>query len=129
MPNFAPTSYKFGCALQLPKAVTGTTYTVTPEDFGKVITNRGAAGNLALTLPAPSAAFTGCSVRVFCVAAGTVTIACTSLLIVENNAAATSIAFSTASEIIGNAVTAVCTGSKWFIELHLANTASTHTIA
>lgn len=128
MPNINPTPSKFGCFLQPSKAITTTTYTVVPADFGKVITNRGASGNLNVTLPAPSAAFEGCWVKFFSVAAGTFTITCTDSLIAENTVVGDSVAFAQASEIIGNGVMAVCTGSKWFVELHLGSTTATHVV-
>ncbi len=80
-------------------------YQVLPSDIGKVLTNSGASGAVVLTLPVLADVWQGWNVEVFIVADQTVTVTAPSgKLVVFNNAAATSIAFSTATEKIGAGV-------------------------
>ncbi len=109
------------------------TATLTKDDFGTVVTNRGAVAAATYTLPDPSASFAGAWVE-FRVEAGqnvTVRAVSASKLVVFNNAAATSIAFSTAAELIGNGLRATCNdnGTKWLIAVYLGAETSTPTIA
>lgn len=50
-------------------------------------------------------------------------------LVVFNNAAATSIAFSTVAEKIGNAIEVLCDGAKWYAIVSLAAETVTPTIS
>ncbi len=77
-------------------------YQVIPSDIGKVLTNSGASGAVTFTLPALADVWQGWNVEIFIVADQAVTItAPTGKLVAFNNAAATSLAFSTLSEKIG----------------------------
>jgi hypothetical protein len=107
---------------------TETTYTFGPGDWGGIHTNRGAAGNIAYTLPDPTTIPAGTYVDVFCVAAGTVTVGCNEGIVTLNNAAADSVAWSTASEIIGNSGRFVCDGTSWLFHNHIAAEAATTTV-
>ncbi len=106
-------------------------YTVAfPSDNGKILSNRGAVGAVTFTLPAVSAALTGSWCEFYVAAGQNVTVAGTAgQLTVFNNAGATSIAFSTAAELIGNALRADCDGTKWLITVKLGAETSTPTIA
>lgn len=81
-------------------------YTLTLADHGKIFTTEGASGAVTFTLPATanlplgwSATFFNAAGQNMIVAAGTA-----DTMVVFNDAAADSIAFQTASELIGNAV-------------------------
>lgn len=90
-------------------AKTGTTYTVLEADHGTLFTNEGNGGNINFTLPTTADLPTGWFVEFFSVAAGTLTVTAgtADTLVVFNDAAADSIAFSTTSEIIGAHIKAV----------------------
>lgn len=102
-------------------------YTVDDGDSGSVLIVTAA---VTVTLPAASAALKGMHFWgivgadvsvVFAAAAGT--------LVVFNNVAATSIAFSTSGEKTGNSVHFVCDGAKWYAMVGLAAETATPTIA
>ena len=95
--------------------VTATTITLTAHDAGKVISNVGAAGNLAITFPAASTCQPGDQIMVLSCAAGTITCSFTAgELITLNDVSANSVALSTSSEIIGGGFLFTCvSGSKW----------------
>jgi len=78
-------------------------YTVLESDHGTLFTTEGAASTVNFTLPATADLPTGWTAEFFSVAAGamTVTAGTADTLVVFNDAAADSIAFSTTSEIIG----------------------------
>jgi hypothetical protein len=107
--------------------ITDTALTVTPDHFGSVIFN--SADVLAATLPTPIPAFNGAWVK-FLNVDDTITIDCATadLLVVFNDATADSIETTTASHIVGNAYTALCTGAKWLIRCHPADEGVTQTI-
>lgn len=111
------------------RAVTDTTLTVTAADNNTLFTNRGAGGNLAVTLPAT--AYKGLRYGFFTVAAGTLTITAgtADTMVVFNDSAADSIAYSTASEIIGNMVEVIGDGTGWLTINHLGAETATPTIA
>lgn len=113
------------------KVLTATTYRATKQDLGVIFTNRGAGGNLALTLPPTIDLDLGWWCEVFSVAAGTVTVSSdtTDTIVASNDATADSIAFSTASEIIGNGLTMVWDGTGWLAFMHLGLEAVTAVIA
>lgn len=105
-------------------------YTVTFEDCGHLFTNRGAAGAVVFTLPAVAAKYKGFWVDFMVVADQDVTIAGTAgQLVAFNDAAANSIAFSTATEKIGAYVRALCDGTSWLIQVGLGAETQTPTIA
>lgn len=121
----------YGEGNKIIKAITATTYRATKQDLGAIITNRAAGGNLALTLPPTIDLDAGWWCEVFCVAAGTVTVASdtTDTIVAFNDATADSIAFSTASEIIGNGLTMVWDGTGWLAFMHLGIETATPVIA
>jgi hypothetical protein len=119
---------KFGCWLYPIKAVTGTTYTVTPEDFGKLITNRGAAGALAVTLPDPATVPVGSWVKFYSVVDQDFSVGRNEVTVGLNSAAADSVGWTTNGEQIGNGCMAVNLGTLWFIEMAVADEANTMTI-
>jgi hypothetical protein len=93
-------------------------YTITAADSGKIFTNRGAAGAVNFTLPTVAAGFDGVEVTIMAVVAAqtvTVTAQTTGQLIMYNDAAGNSVAFSTTNEIIGGSLRAVCDGTSWLI--------------
>lgn len=91
-------------------------YTLTVEDNGKVFTNRGAAGSVTFTLPAVSSTFTGFHARFIAVAAQNIVISATAgEMVALNDATANSVAFQTASEIIGGGFEVVCDGTSWLV--------------
>ena len=91
-------------------------YTLTQSDWGCIFTNRGATGAITFTLPAVSGTPAGAYATFFVVADQTVTVAGTAgELVTFNDAAANSVAFSTASEKIGAGVTVVCDGTSWLV--------------
>lgn len=93
-------------------------YTITDADDGKLFTNRGAAGAVIFTLPAVTAARKGMTVYFFVVADQNVTINATANeMVTFNDLDADGIAFSTATELIGAAVMAVCDGTSWLMFL------------
>ena len=93
-------------------------YTIVDGDDGKMFTNRGAAGAVIFTLPAVTAARNGMVVHFFVVAGQNMTINATANeMITFNDADADGIAFSTANELIGAAVMAVCDGTSWLMFL------------
>ena len=106
-------------------------YTVTIADHDTVFTNRGAAGAVNFTLPvlataADKAKAKGCRYRFVCEADQTITITggTADTLVVYNDAAADSVALSTASNKIGGAfeVFANDDGSKWIVLFHPGQT-------
>lgn len=106
-------------------------YTITAADMGKIFTNRGATGAVTFTLPAAAAALKGRSVLVFVVAGQNVTVAGATAdqMVVFNDATADSIAFSTAAELIGGCVEAICSGTDWLVRVALGSETQTPTIA
>jgi len=112
-------------------------YTIVSADdpSGTVFTNRGASGAVVFTLPAPSQALEGVFYDFVGVAGHHITVktATADTLIAYNDATADSIATSTAGELIGVAMRAVCDGTSW-IAFGMAvgaggATAATYTIA
>lgn len=105
-------------------------YTVLATDNGKLFTNLGAGGAVNFTLPTTLAR--GFRVRFMIEANQTVTItAPAGKLVAFNNAAATSIAFSTAGEKVGTAVEIVTNSdaTKYLAFVYLAAETVTPTIA
>jgi len=106
-------------------------YTVLNKDCGTLFTTTGASGAVTFTLPTASAANAGVWFEFFNSVDQTMTIACATndTLIVFNDVAADSIAFSTASEKIGGGVRVVSDGSKWLVFVALGAETQTPTIA
>jgi len=102
---------------------------VFPSDNGKFFTNRGDGDALTFTLPAVTAALEGSWCEFHVVAGQNVAIAGTAgQLVTFNDAAANSVTFSTANELIGAHATAVCDGTSWLIILSTEET-QTATVA
>ena len=127
MPNYSDTPSRFGCWLIPCKALTGTTYTVTHEDLGKCLTNRG-VNAMAITLPSPATVPAGSWVQFFAVATGDFSIGCTDKIVCLNNAAADAVGWTTDGEEIGNGAMAISNGSLWLVEMHVADEANTMTV-
>jgi hypothetical protein len=108
----------------------GTTLTIGPHDAGKVFTNLANTGNVAYTVQTAANFRPGDQITVLSVDDGTVTVAFTAgQLITFNNAAATSVAVSTASEIIGGGFLFTClSAAKWHCAF-LTGPAQTVTVA
>jgi len=96
-------------------ALTAST-TLTDFDIGKIFTNRGASGAITITLPAPSAANRGGAIEVYVVADQTVLVLSTGNVILFNDAAGNSVAFSTAGQLIGGCFRMVSDGTSWFAQ-------------
>lgn len=94
-----------------------TSYTITPADpCGTLFTNRGAAGAVTLTLPAPSAVPVGQWYLIAGFADQNILVATATAdtLVVINDVAADSLAMSTASAKIGCMMLVVCDGTNWY---------------
>jgi hypothetical protein len=104
------------------QAVTGTTYAVTAAESGTLFTNRGGGAGVAFTLPATP--YKGLRYGFYTVAdfALTVTAGTAETLVAVNNAAADSLAFSTATRIIGNFIEVIGDGTSWLSIAHPAQT-------
>lgn len=105
-------------------------YPVKPEDIGKKFTNRGASGAVNFTLPALADITSGwwCAFHVVAGQNFTIT-APTDKLVAGNDATATSIAFTTDSEEIGNEVVVEYDGTTYLASVRLAKETFTPTIA
>ena len=91
-------------------------YTVTTDDFGTVLTTRGAGGAITFTLPAASAINKNNWVLFINIADQNMIIAgATSGLVAFNDLTADSIAFQQAGEKIGGAFLAICDGTSWIV--------------
>jgi hypothetical protein len=92
------------------------TYTVTPNDYGSVISTRGAGAAVTFTLPAAGATNKGEWVLFVNVVNQSMTIAgADEGLVVFNDLTADAIAFSTTSEKIGGAFLAISDGTSWAV--------------
>lgn len=105
-------------------------YTVTAADNGTLFTNGGASGAVVFTLPTIAK---GLRYRFFVEADQNVTVTAgtADTLVVFNDAAADSIAFSTSSEKIGGSVEVVANAAatKWLVMVNLGAETQTPTIA
>lgn len=90
--------------------------TVGVTHWGKLLTNRGAAGALVLTLPAPTAAVAGAWFLYRGVADQNMsfTTATVDTLVVLGDATADSLTFSTGGQLIGALALISCDGTSWF---------------
>lgn len=99
-------------------------YTILPADNGTLFTNAGAAGAVVFTLPAIAK---GYFLGFFVVANQNVTVASAGSndnIVVINDAAADSVAFSTNNEKIGGYVELFTSlaGDKWYVRKYCSNT-------
>ena len=91
-------------------------YTVTPKDFGTVLTNRGATAAVTFTLPAADAANNGEWVLFYNVANYNLIVAgADEGLVAFNDLTADSLGYETTNEKIGGAFLAVSDGTSWLI--------------
>ncbi len=93
----------------------GTALTVTPHDVGKVLTNLDNTGNVAYTFQTAANFRPGDQIMVLSADGGTLTCAFTAgQLIALDNVAATSVALSTGSQILGGGFIFTClSAAKW----------------
>ena len=91
-------------------------YTVTPNDFGSVLTTRGAGGAVTFTLPAASSVNNGDWVLFVNVADQKMIIAgADEGLVTFNDLTADSVAYQTSSEKIAGAFLAISDGTSWVV--------------
>lgn len=91
-------------------------YTVTPNDFGSILTTRGAGGAITFTLPTASSVNAGDWVLFINVADQNMIVTGTDEgLVVFNDLTADAIAFQQASEKIGGAFLAISDGTSWAV--------------
>src|SRR5262245_10161847 len=100
-----------------PVAKTGNYQIVAATDpSGTVFTNRGAGAAVTFTLPVITPALAGVTYEFEGVADQNITVAgAAGSVVTFNNAAATSLAASTAGQKIGAHITAYCDGTSWFL--------------
>jgi len=103
-------------------------YTCVESDSGTIFTNEGDANAINFTLPAVTN--TGWHAWFYCMEDFDlkVTSADANLMIADDDVAATSIAFSTATEIVGNGVYVVSDGVKWLTFIQRAQSLNTVTV-
>lgn len=101
--------------------------TLTAFDMGKTFHTTGASGAVTVTLPDP-ALCDGGDVLILNTVNQNLTISCDEKIIALNNAAADSVAASTASEKIGAAYWLHALPTKWFV-CHLTEETQTTTVA
>jgi hypothetical protein len=89
-------------------------YTVVIADTGKVLTTLGASGAVNFTLPAVASATGREFTFVNAVDQNMTVTAPSGTMVTFNNAAATSVAFSTSSQKIGGGVRVVCDGAHYY---------------
>ena len=108
-----PIKSKFGHYPYDVEAKTGN-YTVTHQDFGKIFTNRGAAGTITFTLPLSGAAFKGAWVEFYTAAAQSIAIATNPVdtLVVHADLTADSI---TTAATIGQHIKCISDGTGWLV--------------
>ncbi len=111
-------------------AVTANT-TLTDNDVGKIITNRGAAGAVTITLPTPNVTNKGGTITVLAQADQNLTVTCATLdtLVILNDLAADSVALTTVAQKIGGGMDFLSDGTGWQVlpRVHSGQTISTAT--
>lgn len=91
-------------------------YQILPTDrSGTIFTNRGAAGAVTFTLPGPTTVPAGTYYEFVGIADQNITVAAPTAdtLVALNDAAADSVAMSTAAQKIGAHAKAICDGTAW----------------
>lgn len=106
-------------------------YTVLESESGTLFTTSGASGAVTFTLPALANVAAGTWFEFFNVADQDMIVASgdADKMVVFNDAAADSIAFSTAAEQIGSGVRVVSDGALWLVFVFLGAETATPTIA
>lgn len=128
MAKVALTPYVGGLAYRWTEAKTAA-YQVTKEDSGTIFHTTGATAAVTFTLPHISDGpfyfkfICGADIGM------TVTAKTADTAVTFNDLAADSVAFSTASEMIGGMVEVICDGTTLFVLPHLASEAQTITVA
>jgi hypothetical protein len=104
-------------------------YPVTSADYGTVFTNRGDAGAIIFTLPAPAAGNSGDWVEFYGIVDEdlTLTTAAGEQICTFNNATADSVGWAQTGEQIGSGFRAISDGTSWIVA-PLANEAATMTV-
>jgi hypothetical protein len=88
--------------------------TLTSDDVGKIVTNRGAAGAVVVTLPAANSTNAGGTILVLPTADQNLTVSGTAdTMIILNDLTADSVAVSTAGQKIGGGFEMVSDGVGW----------------
>ena len=97
-----------------PVTAKTTDYTLTKGESGGIFTTEGAAGAVNFTLPAPEV---GLNYLLYCAEDQTLTLTSDTVdtLIVFNDVAADSVAFSTSAEKVGGAFFVFSDGAKWMV--------------
>jgi len=92
-------------------------YTLAATDSGSVLTTRGAAGAVNFTLPTVAAGLAGTDVLIYVAADQNVTLTAQTngQLVLFNDAAANTVALSTASEKVGGCFRVICDGTSWLV--------------
>jgi hypothetical protein len=125
--------YKGLAADAFPMNVAKTaSYLVKATDHGLCFTNEGAGGAIVFTLPPVATVSDGWNIEVLVVADQTVTVtAPAGLLIAFNNAAATSIAYSTSVEKIGGAIEIryIASAGKYFAKMSIGTETQTPVVS
>jgi hypothetical protein len=105
--------------------------TLTNEDMGKIVTNRGASGAVVITLPSASGENAGGSVEVHVVANQSLRVqaATNDKMVLINDAAGDYVEWSTGNEKIGGGGLFVSDGTNWLFSAMNAgaNTVTTST--
>jgi hypothetical protein len=105
-------------------------YTMTPSDFGKVFTTRGAAAAVTFTLPAASTPNKGSWCLFYNAVNQNMSVAGPDEgLTAFNDASCDTVAFVTSSEKIGGAILAISDGTKWDCTTLGSNTVTIGTAA
>lgn len=117
-----------GTAYVAPTAATAST-TLAAADSGKLYTTTGASGAVVFTLPSVATAGAGFNAMFYNTVGQNMTItAPAGTLVAFNNAAATSVAFSTAGQLIGGGMRIFFDGAK-YIASNASAGANTVTVA
>ena len=97
------------------KAITAD-YTLSDQDWGKLITNRGAGGAVVVTMPAPGTA-EGETIEFFTVANQNFTVkaAAAAQFVLFNDATASSVLVGTTNQKIGTGIRLVSDGTSWLV--------------
>jgi len=119
-------SFPYGNIYRTVEAKTAS-YACVPGDLGKILTNRGAGGAITITLPPVTSPTLphGWWVDVFAVAGQNLTVASAGSndnIVTFNDAAADSVSFETASEIIGGSARFIWDGTGWLCQLFVNET-------
>ena len=103
---------------------------ISQEHFGAIISTRNATGDTNFSMPAADIANAGAWVKFHQVADFEMVItSASSDFVADNNVVADTITFSAATQHIGNAVTMISDGVKWFAEVKFSAIDTVFTVA